>query len=170
MYRINKITILHLATNSKYNQCILNYSTLLGQATLCVMGFVAVLPSLAYVPSSQNSDKMQRITHFIKWKELQNFPGYFISNNGLFKKGNVIVQPKLGKTYPYLYVFMNRKGRSERQHIHRLVWDAFSGIEKQNGYHIHHKDFNRQNNKIENLEYVTTMHHKELHRSHNATV
>jgi hypothetical protein len=46
---------------------------------------------------------------------------------------------------------------------HRLVWENHNGkIPK--GYFIHHKDGNKLNNDINNLEILTPMEHKRKHR------
>jgi hypothetical protein len=46
-----------------------------------------------------------------------------------------------------------RKGWRKTIASHRLVADAFFG--PANGRHVNHKDMNRANNWITNLEYVT---------------
>lgn len=45
---------------------------------------------------------------------------------------------------------------------HRIVWEeAYGKIE--DGYFIHHIDFNKTNNDISNLQKVTALEHKRLH-------
>jgi hypothetical protein len=49
-----------------------------------------------------------------------------------------------------------------RQRLHRYVWEFYNGpIPK--GYHIHHKDFNRANNDISNLQLLSLEEHEKLH-------
>lgn len=46
--------------------------------------------------------------------------------------------------------------------IHRFIWSYFNGKIPE-GYEIHHRDFNHDNNDISNLELVTKEEHKEIH-------
>ena len=46
--------------------------------------------------------------------------------------------------------------------LHRAVWKYHNG-EIPKGYHIHHKDENRSNNSIENLEMIKGSEHLALH-------
>jgi len=55
-------------------------------------------------------------------------------------------------------------GRRKEMSEHRLIWEQHYGkIPK--GYIIHHKDENRSNNDINNLQLLTTSQHAELHSS-----
>ena len=46
--------------------------------------------------------------------------------------------------------------------IHRFIWTYFNG-EIPEGYDVHHRDFNHDNNDIANLELVTKDEHKKIH-------
>ena len=46
--------------------------------------------------------------------------------------------------------------------MHRYVWEFYNGKIPE-GYEIHHKDLNRNNNNIENLECISTSDHRKLH-------
>lgn len=46
--------------------------------------------------------------------------------------------------------------------VHRLVYKTFVG-EIPPGYHIHHKDHNKQNNAVDNLELIDPVEHQHLH-------
>ena len=46
--------------------------------------------------------------------------------------------------------------------IHRFVWTYFNG-EIPDGYDIHHRDFNHDNNDVANLELVTKDAHQKIH-------
>ena len=53
-------------------------------------------------------------------------------------------------------------GRSELEH--RRVWrKAFGEIPK--GFHIHHKNGDKKDNRLENLELISASEHTKLHRS-----
>lgn len=65
----------------------------------------------------------------------------------------------------YSMVVFSCNGTSQRHLIHRLVAIAFLG--EIDGMIINHKDFNKQNNNVENLEIVTqkeNMAHFHLHK------
>lgn len=49
-----------------------------------------------------------------------------------------------------------------RRRLHRVVWEYFNG-EIPKGYHIHHKDKNSANNRIENLELIKREKHLSEH-------
>lgn len=48
--------------------------------------------------------------------------------------------------------------------IHRFVWQYYVGNIPE-GYHIHHSDFDKSNNKIENLQLLTKKEHSKIHRA-----
>lgn len=49
--------------------------------------------------------------------------------------------------------------------LHHLVWEKFHGKKMPKGYHIHHKDENKTNNDINNLQLMTASDHRKLHMS-----
>lgn len=54
------------------------------------------------------------------------------------------------------------KHQGLRMFMHRYVWEYYNGkIPK--GYEVHHKDFNRANNDINNLQLLTVAEHRKLH-------
>lgn len=62
------------------------------------------------------------------------------------------------KTGYYLSSIINGK----RYRLHRYVWEYYNGkIPK--GYHIHHKDHNKDNNELDNLELLTKQEHIKIH-------
>lgn len=57
-------------------------------------------------------------------------------------------------TKHYLQVDLVRNGKYTRKRAHRIVWEAFNGrIEGR--LEINHKDLDRANNRLDNLEVVT---------------
>lgn len=46
--------------------------------------------------------------------------------------------------------------------LHVYVWEYYNGVVP-DGYHVHHKDKNKRNNSIENLELMTAQEHAKLH-------
>ena len=53
--------------------------------------------------------------------------------------------------------------------MHRYVWKTYNG-EIPEGFHIHHKDGDRSNNDISNLELLSASEHSKLHAKDNAWV
>ena len=49
-----------------------------------------------------------------------------------------------------------------RKRMHVYVWEYYNGPVPQ-GYHVHHKDGNRANNQIDNLEAIDGRVHEKLH-------
>ena len=52
--------------------------------------------------------------------------------------------------------------------LHRFIWTYFNG-EIPEGYDVHHRDFNHDNNDISNLELVTKDAHKKIHAAVKST-
>lgn len=56
--------------------------------------------------------------------------------------------------------------RSPRKFLHRAVWEDANGPIPE-GFHVHHKDGNRENNALENLDMVEgSKHLSEHHKGH----
>lgn len=101
-----------------------------------------------------------------EWREIEGYPNYMVSNLGRVKslgrwingknKGKrwqeekILKQQLLNCGYLYIELYKNKKGKNFR--VHRLVAEAFIP----NPYNlpfINHKDENKQNNCVENLEW-----------------
>ena len=50
--------------------------------------------------------------------------------------------------------------------VHRYIWEQLNG-KIPDGYHIHHKDENKLNNSIDNLECISASEHAKLHHTGN---
>lgn len=106
----------------------------------------------------------------IIWKPVLNYEkSYIISNTGLVKSLNRVVICKNGmkKTiketylkpqkdrYGYSVVNLYKDSKIKTMKIHRLVATCFIP-NFENKHHVNHKDLNKSNNNIDNLEWVTS--------------
>ena len=103
-----------------------------------------------------------------KWLPVTGYSGmYEVSNLGRVRsidrmitrstgaienhKGRVMKQHKAG--LGYLFVSLFKKGKRKMIYVHRLVASEF--LERNDKSHVNHKDFNKTNNELSNLEWVT---------------
>lgn len=113
------------------------------------------------------------------WKDIPDYKNlYQISNFGRVKSlerliyrknGNYIVKEKILKnktnTKGYLSISMCKNGKVKYVMIHRLVAQAF--IPNPNNFPcINHKDENKQNNCVENLEWCTYSYNNTYNNRH----
>jgi hypothetical protein len=96
------------------------------------------------------------------WKDIKGYEGlYQVSNRGRVKRlggSNKCWKERILSVRPkadgYTRVALSKNNKIEYARIHRLVADAFiPAIE--NKPFINHKDLNRSNNNVENLEWCT---------------
>ena len=104
------------------------------------------------------------------WKEIKDLDSrYFISTEGrvlsLCLDGYKLMQPFVCGD-GYYYVDLRKNGKDIKCRIHRLVADAFIDNPEDKPV-VHHKDTNRKNNKVSNLEWLTDEEHAEVHRQIN---
>lgn len=90
-----------------------------------------------------------------KWKSLDiiGFPLYFVSNKGRVRRLNRLKTLKKNKS-GYLELNLYRLNRCITRTVHRLVLIGFTRVlmdDKQ----INHKDLDKENNCLENLEWCT---------------
>lgn len=115
------------------------------------------------------------------WKDIPNYEGlYQVSNLGRIKslKRKVyagrnrirwqyerILSNNKTNGNGYKIVSLNKNGESKNKYIHRLVAEAF--IPNPNNYkYINHKDENKANNKINNLEWCTAEYNNTYNNKH----
>lgn len=100
------------------------------------------------------------------WKDIEGYEGiYQVSNFGRIKSlsrkridRNQILPEKILlqriKENGYCVVSLSKNGKEKKMLVHRLVAQAF--ISNQNNYkEVNHKDENKLNNNVNNLEYCT---------------
>lgn len=94
----------------------------------------------------------------IIWKEIENYPNYYISNTGLlkkvFKNGVNLIKLSYVHKNKYKRISMSNKDGIKYFSIHRLVAIAFV-INPLNKEDVNHIDGDKMNNNVNNLEWVT---------------
>lgn len=88
------------------------------------------------------------------WKTVKDYPNYEVSNMGRVrnKEGKILCFETTEKGY-FRVDLTNNEGRKHFK-VHRLVASAF--IPNDNNFpQINHKDENKQNNTVDNLEWCT---------------
>ena len=109
-----------------------------------------------------------------EWRDIKGFEGiYRISNCGRLLRisnGKEKILSNRNEKGDYLTVVLRGENR-KRKHtrIHRLVYEAFVG-EIPEGYDIHHRDGNKQNNHITNLVLLSEKEHHKLHIEKNPRI
>ena len=100
-----------------------------------------------------------------RWKDIQGYEGlYQVSSEGRVKSlerydaCNRLVEEKILKQIEnsgYLYVQLSKCGTKKRFSVHRLVAENFIP-NPNNLQQVNHKDENKKNNKVDNLEWCTS--------------
>lgn len=89
------------------------------------------------------------------WKTIENAPNYEVSNLGNVRNRitGYILKGRITKR-GYYQVCIKINGKFINQYIHRLVAQAW--LSNDNNYtNVNHKDGDKSNNTVENLEWVT---------------
>lgn len=91
-----------------------------------------------------------------EWRPIPNFSWYLASNDGkIFDTAeNKLVKQYIHTNGYKLVRVMNDSGKVENVGVHRLVYQAFYGIYPKH-LEINHKDEDKSNNNVENLEAIT---------------
>ena len=111
------------------------------------------------MPSIKGSDLMSE-----EWKWVKGYEGlYKISSHGRLMSFHKYKDGRLrklsnSKGWYLSFPLTDKNGKARTKRIHVLVAENFIG-EIPKGFHVHHKDGNKQDNKADNLEIVSTLEH-----------
>lgn len=108
-------------------------------------------------------------------KEIDGFTGYFISDDGKVycnlgkgnrRNGHTVdlyeIKPRLTKNgYARVYMRCDKTGKRVDRYIHRLVAEAFI-LNPFTKKYVNHINFNRSDNRCDNLEWVTAKENTEI--------
>jgi len=100
---------------------------------------------------------MIQINEIETWENLAEFAGaYQISNQGRVKgkKNNSKILAQRIDRAGYYTVRIYKEGKSHTKYLHRLIAEAFIP-NPDNKPEVNHKDGNKLNNSVDNLEWVT---------------
>ncbi len=101
------------------------------------------------------------------WKEIDGTEGlYYISNKGRVKSlqgYEAIILRSFNNNGGYARVDIVENGKRQTKLIHRLVAAAFLPLPEKIDMQLHHKDFNKNNNAADNLEWLTAAEHAKKH-------
>lgn len=105
------------------------------------------------------------------WKQIKEAPDYSVSNFGRVRmNGRTIIDSNgVIRTYqPHIVAVSYKKcgylevrltvdnNKSIYRTIHRLVLSTFNPVDNMENMEVNHKDENKHNNNLENLEWVTS--------------
>ena len=88
----------------------------------------------------------------VQWKPIQGFSAYTISSTGTVRKHGEIRKPF--NNNGYWRIFLHQDGKHEKYLVHRLVALHFLPTLDTN-LQVNHKDMDKRNNRVSNLEWVT---------------
>lgn len=103
----------------------------------------------------------QQPSNELEWREVKEYSNYEVNQFGEIrhKTRKKVLKPR-SNNGGYQYVNFKINGKNINFAVHRIVANAF--IPNPNGYtEINHKDYDRTNNCVDNLEWVSSSQNKQ---------
>ena len=91
-----------------------------------------------------------------EWISITNYPNYSVSKDGKIKsiRFDRLLKPSFNDS-GYGYVNLSNEGLIKSTAVHKIVIEHFKGAKPSENYVVDHKDGNKRNNHIDNLEWVS---------------
>ena len=88
-----------------------------------------------------------------QWRSIDRYPGYEVSTEGMVRRiGATCARKPVRLKNGYMSIMFYRNKKYCLEYVHRLVAEAF--LPREEGKtQVNHKDLDRGNNKVENLEW-----------------
>lgn len=94
------------------------------------------------------------------WLSINGFETYQVSSWGRIRNADGQILKPYKSEKGYLKVELHKNGKGHKRRVHRLVAESF--IENPEAKpQVNHKDGNKENNSVTNLEWVTDEENKE---------
>ena len=100
-------------------------------------------------------------------KQIEGFPSYYITKEG--KVFHVKEINPCDTIYGYNQVALYENNKTSRRKVHRLVAEVFLD-NPENFDTVHHKNGNKQDNRVENLEWIDNKEHVIMHNGKKVTI
>lgn len=100
-------------------------------------------------------------------KQVEEFPDYYVTKEG--KVFRIKEINPCDTIYGYDEVALYKKGKTSRRKVHRLVAEAFLD-NPENFDTVHHKNGNKQDNRVENLEWIKNAEHVTMHNGRTVVI
>ena len=100
-------------------------------------------------------------------KQIEGFPDYYVSKEG--KVFHIKEVNPCDTMYGYDEVALYEKRKTSRRKVHRLVAEAFLD-NPENFDTVHHKNGNKQDNRVENLEWIKNAEHVAMHNGRKVKI
>lgn len=106
-----------------------------------------------------------------KWAIIKGYNNYAVSSLGRVRNlntGRLLKHQSSKRGGFYAFINLSKNGNRINRNVHVLVAEAFLGP-RPKGFVVHHRDANRMNPRLDNLEYLTIKennHHFQADASH----
>lgn len=102
----------------------------------------------------------------INLKKVITYDGFifYVDNNfNIYNKNMRLLTQRIGRDGYYIIAARKQGGSETSKFVHRIIAQAFIKNDLDDKYEVHHKDRNRANNSINNLEVLLRYDHKLEH-------